>query len=61
MKKVLFIEDILVIGWAFISADYRLLIPCTGHDILPNVKNLFHYLSSDQINKDLNNPSYRID
>lgn len=48
-------------GWIFISADYRLLIPCTGHDIIADVKNLFSYLSSDQINNDLNNPSYRID
>ncbi|CAF1004566.1 unnamed protein product [Rotaria sp. Silwood1] len=54
-------RDILAIGWAFISADYRLLIPCTGHDILADVKSLFNYLSSDQLNKDLNDVSYRID
>ncbi|UJR35056.1 hypothetical protein I4U23_027832 [Adineta vaga] len=54
-------KDILSIGWAFISADYRLLIPCTGHDILADVKNLFNYLSSDRINQDLNDTSFRID
>ena len=37
------------------------MIPCTGHDILADVKSLFTYLSSDQINKDLNNPSFAID
>ncbi len=58
---MLFLEDILDIGWAFVSADCRLLIPCTDHDILADVKNLFKYLSSDQMNKDLNNALFRID
>lgn len=49
------------VGWAFISADYRLLIPCTAHDILDDVKTLFNYLSSKQINKDLTNTSFHID
>ncbi len=49
------------IGWAFISADYRLLIPCTDHDILADVKNLFNYLSSDEMNNDLKNASFCID
>lgn len=33
-------------GWAFISADYRLLLPCTGHDILQDITALFTYIST---------------
>ncbi|KIJ96839.1 hypothetical protein K443DRAFT_681987 [Laccaria amethystina LaAM-08-1] len=31
-------------GHAFISADYRLLPPATGHDIVKDIKDLFAYL-----------------
>ncbi|CAF0941647.1 unnamed protein product [Rotaria sordida] len=54
-------RDILASGWAFISADYRLLIPCTGYDILADVNSLFAYLASDQLNRDLDNTSHRLD
>lgn len=33
-------------GWAFLSADYRLLLPCTGHDILEDIDALFTYIST---------------
>ncbi|KDQ12858.1 hypothetical protein BOTBODRAFT_161059 [Botryobasidium botryosum FD-172 SS1] len=33
-------------SWIFISADYRLLLPCTSHDILEDVKDLFSWVSS---------------
>jgi acetyl esterase/lipase len=32
-------------GLAFISADYRLLPPCTGHDVLKDVVDLFAFLA----------------
>ncbi|KAF8306824.1 alpha/beta-hydrolase [Clavulina sp. PMI_390] len=31
-------------NWAFISADYRLLVPATGQDILADVRALFAYI-----------------
>ncbi|OBZ71192.1 hypothetical protein A0H81_08412 [Grifola frondosa] len=34
-------------GIAFISADYRLLPPATGHDILADIKDVFRFLSED--------------
>ncbi|KAF8449913.1 Alpha/Beta hydrolase protein, partial [Terfezia claveryi] len=42
-------------GWAFISADYRLLIPSTGHEILRDVKSLFAFLADAEggLNKEL--------
>lgn len=38
--------------YAFISADYTLLTPCTGHDLLADIKDLFHYLDNS-VNSDL--------
>ena len=32
-------------GWSFISADYRLLVPATGKDILEDVGKLFEYIA----------------
>jgi len=34
-------------GFFFISADYRLLPPATGHDILQDIKDLFKFLHRD--------------
>ncbi|KAF9783271.1 alpha/beta-hydrolase [Thelephora terrestris] len=34
-------------GVAFISADYRLLSPSTGHDILEDIQDLFAYIRND--------------
>lgn len=34
-------------GVAFISADYRLLSPSTGHDILEDIQDLFSYVRND--------------
>lgn len=47
--------DALSRGWAFISADYRLLIPSTGHEILRDVKSLFAFLADTDggLNKEL--------
>ena len=36
----------------FISADYRLLPPATGHDVLADIKDLFSYLET-QVNHDI--------
>jgi len=47
--------DSLSHGWAFISADYRLLIPSTGHEILRDVGSLFAFLADADggLNKEL--------
>jgi len=34
-------------GVAFLSADYRLLSPTTGHDILEDIQDLFAYIRKD--------------
>lgn len=34
-------------GWAFISADYRLLIPASGNEMLEDVLSLFKYIGSN--------------
>ena len=34
-------------GIVFISADYRLIPPATGHDILADIKDLFAFLQHD--------------
>ncbi|EJC98122.1 alpha/beta-hydrolase [Fomitiporia mediterranea MF3/22] len=39
-------------GYAFISADYTLLAPSTGHDVLEDIKGVFRYLEKE-LNKDL--------
>lgn len=42
-------------GWCFISADYRLLLPSTGHEILTDVKSLFGFIADPTrgLNKEL--------
>ncbi|KAL1950706.1 hypothetical protein VTO73DRAFT_5830 [Trametes versicolor] len=35
------------LGMVFISADYRLIPPATGHDILCDIKDLFHFIESE--------------
>lgn len=32
---------------AFLSADYRLLLPSTGHEILEDIQDLFSYIRND--------------
>ena len=39
-------------NYAFISADYTLLAPATGHDLLDDIKDLFCYLEKD-LNEEL--------
>jgi acetyl esterase/lipase len=34
-------------GIAFISADYRLLLPSTGHEIIEDIQDLFGYIRND--------------
>lgn len=34
-------------GYAFISADYQLMSPSTGHDIIADIKDLFWFLSTE--------------
>ncbi|KIL66736.1 hypothetical protein M378DRAFT_347471 [Amanita muscaria Koide BX008] len=38
-------------GFAFITADYRLMPPATGHSILEDVKDLFDFLAKENIYK----------
>jgi acetyl esterase/lipase len=49
--------DVLAQGIAFISADYRLLFPCTAHDILVDVRTLFAFIG-EQLNPALSSSSY---
>ncbi|KAF8150739.1 Alpha/Beta hydrolase protein [Crassisporium funariophilum] len=35
------------LGYAFISADYQLLLPGTGHDILNDVRDVFKYIEEN--------------
>jgi acetyl esterase/lipase len=44
-NRVLFLERTTAAGLAFISADYRLLPPGTGHDVLKDVVDLFAFLA----------------
>ena len=43
--KALFLGRATAAGLAFISADYRLLPPSTGHDVLEDVVDLFTFLA----------------
>ncbi|KAG9126526.1 hypothetical protein FRC07_003148 [Ceratobasidium sp. 392] len=43
---VWFITKLLDKGYAFISADYRLLPPCTGHEILQDVLSFVNWAAS---------------
>lgn len=49
--------DCLANGIAFISADYRLLFPCTAHDILNDVRQLFTFIG-ESLNPALSASSY---
>ena len=42
-------ERTIAAGIAFISADYRLLPPSTGHDILDDVVDLFAFLARTRL------------
>lgn len=37
------------LGYAFISADYQLLPPATGHDIVQDIQDLFGFLSQTEL------------
>lgn len=39
-------------GYIFMSADYHLMPPSTGHDIIDDVQDLFQFISQD-LNKSL--------
>jgi acetyl esterase/lipase len=40
-------ERVAAAGYAFISADYRLLTPATAHDILEDIKDVFSFIFKD--------------
>lgn len=46
-------ERVCAAGFAFISADYRLMPPATGHEIIHDIQDLFSFLASEE-NKGLN-------
>jgi len=37
------------LGYAFISADYQLLLPSTGHDILKDIQDVFKFITENNI------------
>ncbi|KAF8815572.1 alpha/beta-hydrolase [Phlegmacium glaucopus] len=37
------------LGYAFISADYQLLLPATGHDVLSDVQDVFKFVTENNI------------
>lgn len=47
-------------GCIFISVDYRLLPPSTGHDVLTDIKDLFRFLVSE-FNPQLHPPNHTAD
>lgn len=42
-------ERMAAMGIAVISADYRLLSPCTGHDVLEDVVDLFAFIARTKL------------
>lgn len=38
-----------MLGYAFISVDYQLLLPSTGHDILKDIQDLFKFITENNI------------
>lgn len=40
-------ERAMQAGYAFISADYQLMSPATGYDIIADIKDLFWFLSTE--------------
>ena len=41
------VERVTSAGFAFISVDYRLIPPSTGHEIIEDIKDLFRFLALD--------------
>lgn len=33
-------------GWSFISPDYQLLIPASGHDMITDIQDLYAYIKA---------------
>jgi len=46
-------------GYAFISADYRLLIPGTAQDVVEDLQDLFKFIANNEIQGD--DYSFRLD
>ncbi|KAF9562492.1 alpha/beta-hydrolase [Agrocybe pediades] len=46
------VDRVLALGYAFISADYRLLIPCTAHDIVEDLQDVFKFVASTNFKGD---------
>ena len=42
-----YLERANALGYAFISADYQLLLPGTGHDILKDVQDVFKFITEN--------------
>ncbi|KAH9480737.1 putative carboxylesterase M8 [Psilocybe cubensis] len=40
---------VISLGYAFLSADHRLLPPATGHEIVQDLKDLFYFLSTTEV------------
>jgi acetyl esterase/lipase len=40
-------ERVTAAGYAFISADYRLIPPATGHDIVDDIKDVFRFIREE--------------
>lgn len=39
-------DRVIAAGFAYITADYRLLPPATGHDLVEDIKDLFSYIDT---------------
>ena len=44
-----YLERANSLGYAFISADYQLLLPGTGHDILKDIQDVFKFITENNI------------
>ncbi|KAI0314495.1 alpha/beta-hydrolase [Amylostereum chailletii] len=59
-----FFKRLTADGIAFITVDYRLITPSTGHDVVEDIRDLFTFLS-DSLNSELafreKEPSFQID
>lgn len=48
------------LGFIFISADYQLLPPATGHDIVKDLQDLFTFITETELS-DASQNRYRVD
>ncbi|KDR82927.1 hypothetical protein GALMADRAFT_859394 [Galerina marginata CBS 339.88] len=52
-------KRVISLGYAFISADYRLIPPSTGHDIVKDIQDLFTFIKETEMKNGLR--SFKVD